>query len=144
MSQRRELISMQLDRFRILEQDAWWIDRDGMRVPVDRIDSRYAFNIVRGLRRRAAWMQEVEHEALWFDSLLSEMGDENQMDIEAAILRSMDEPPLLWLSQKPLVRALMARIHPNRYEELERTPVERPIDELMDGMGYSHEDAFGD
>lgn len=114
----------------ILDQNLVWRDRNGVEHPIAEMDGRYALNVYEYLKRT--------HRAVafrYFASLGSmRMPDEHTAAydiVSDAVAREMElirEKPFHWLLDKPLMRALAARVMQDRVERgtYERVAVEAP------------------
>lgn len=88
----------------VLDQDEWWYAADGFPVRVDNMDIGYLRNLVTYLERHATHLRD---RALWWETY-------NLTDEDEAIRRWRHEvdarSSLDWLNDRPLLRALRARL----------------------------------
>ncbi|MFB7906565.1 hypothetical protein ACFC1T_09080 [Kitasatospora sp. NPDC056076] len=101
----------EVDRSNVLDQDVWWIDRDGARHRVSGMEPRYCRNVLRFLERQA---DEIADTHAWNLTTMTMPAGHTQawVDVDRAMSSEFDllgRGSLVWLREQPLYRALKER-----------------------------------
>lgn len=87
-----------------LNQTEFWIDGAGRKIRIESIDPRYAENIIKYLERIAKFLHSGEEAAYLFGPVPT--ADMAELAFTQESQQLFETPPLEWLRQKPLYRAI--------------------------------------
>lgn len=97
----------------LLDQNIWWVPRGAQPIRLVDMEESHRRNLAAFLRRNAAGYKEREwlHTAALMAGPLGPSGDMAQNAAESELDRLVNVDPLLWLSEKPLLRALIPTVY---------------------------------
>jgi len=92
------------ERNSLLYQDEIWIDREGNKIPLSKIDARYAGNIMHWLLQRARLFKNRAEYMFITDP--GPHGDMAQLDMERAFGELLEQTPEEYIKDSELYKAL--------------------------------------
>lgn len=88
----------------LLDQDEYWVMRDGVQIPLEEMDNEHRRNVLNLLMRRAAYQMKIYFLEESREMMAAPDEVYNQWAAESAV-EIMDDPEE-WMARRPLIRKL--------------------------------------